>query len=140
MASTLGGLNTKATDAVAGRFASTVTPQFDSRDDAYKAYLGEPKLALMPSPHDNISNTNYDLPEAYVGQNLHLKTTLEGLIMNQSNEFYTTILLPWSYTDQIKFNWNTWQFDDIHVPEVPHEGISRYIRSEERRVGKECRL
>ncbi|KKK56061.1 hypothetical protein LCGC14_3068310, partial [marine sediment metagenome] len=78
------------------------------------------------------SYTNYDLPEAYKGKNLFLRDTIDGLIMDAKDEWYTTAALPWAQTDQMHIQWNEFHFNRRLVDRVPHEGISRLVTSSKR--------
>lgn len=95
----------------------------------YEKYFGPPIGEVKPSPYDKIPYTNYDLPEYYKGKNLFLRDTIDGLIMDASDRWYTTVALPWAQTDQLHLIWNEWHFNTSLVGRVPHEGISRLVTS-----------
>lgn len=84
--------------------------------------------AIKQSPYVKRPVTSLDLPDVYKGENIYLKDTIEGFIL-EDNEWYTTVCLPWSVTDQMHVKWNEWNFNTVLADRVPHRGISRLITS-----------
>lgn len=97
-------------------------------NDKLELYLGPKAGNVEPSAYDKISSTNYDLPEYYKGKNLFLRDSIDGFIMD-SNRWYTTVCLPWAYTDQAHITFNEWHFNLVMAGRVPHEGVSRLVTS-----------
>ena len=97
-------------------------------NDKLELYLGPKAGNVEPSAYDKISSTNYDLPEYYKGKNLFLRDSIDGFIMD-SNRWYTTVCLPWAYTDQAHITFNEWHFNMVMAGRVPHEGVSRLVTS-----------
>lgn len=94
--------------------------------------FGPPKQNYVPSLLDNQLFTHYDLPEAFKGTNMYLTTRLAGFIID-SNEWFTTVCLPWIETDQHHVEMNTWTFNATLADRVPHEGVSRLVSSKKGR-------
>lgn len=99
--------------------------------DVVKQFLGDLPTHKIPNVSERVKYVNYDLAEAYAGRNLFLEERVTGLIL-EPNSWYTTICLPWLQTDQIYFEWSTWNFDLTYADIVPNEGVSRMIESSKR--------
>jgi len=113
----------------------TSTPADGGQGNAFLEYFGPPNGAVNAAPYDKYKYTTYDLPEAYIGKNLYLRDTIDGLITgdNAQHTWYTSpACLPYQETDQIHLSWNVWQFNRTLAGQVPHEGISRLITSSKR--------
>lgn len=94
-------------------------------------YFGPPQGMPLQTAYDNFAYTNFDAREAYRGRNLFMAETITGFILEQ-NDWYTTIALPWMYTDQLHIKFNEWKFNHVLAGRVPHEGISRLISTSKR--------
>ncbi len=80
---------------------------FSSADNPWLAFFGAPTSPWKTTSYDKYDRHNYSLPEAYVGQNKTLAQTIDELIYTEET-FYTTELLPYSFTDQISVAWDKW--------------------------------
>ncbi len=89
--------------------------------------LGPALSVVKPNVADRISNTHYDLPDKYRRSSLKIKETIEGFIMDDSENWYTTICLPWASTEELHYEWNEWHFNTMLASRVPHEGVSRLV-------------
>ena len=94
-------------------------------------YFGEPNGELKLNVYDRYKHETYDLPEAYKGQCLYLRDTMDGLIV-EGNDWYTTVALPWVQTEHMHIAWNEFHFNQTLAGRVPHEGVSRLISSSKR--------
>lgn len=75
------------------------------------------------------SAENYDLPEAYVGQNPFLSRVIVTLITDD-DMWITRVALPMRTTNaQGEIMWNIWTFDNHALTNVPEEGVSRLLSS-----------
>ena len=95
-------------------------------------YFGEPSGDLKLNAFDRYKHETYDLPEAYKGQCLYLRDTMDGLIVEGNNDWYTTVALPWIQTEHMHIAWNEFHFNQTLAGRVPHEGVSRLISSSKR--------
>lgn len=98
-------------------------------DNPVMRFLGPLIPGMEPTALDGVKTTNFDLTENYRGKNVQIRTVIEGLLMDNPNDFLTTVALPWARTDQMHFTWNEWRFDTPLIDRVPHEGISRMLQS-----------
>lgn len=106
---------------------TTVKPTDNKYGNPWMEYFGTPKHQMNTEAYEGFSNLNYDMPEAYRGQNKFLKETITGFILQPDN-WETTVALPFLWTDQLHFQWNEMHFDDMSpVGRTPHEGVSRLI-------------
>lgn len=80
-------------------------------------------------PDDELSHETYNLPEAYKGSNKHLANVLDFMIRKE-DEFYTSKLLPWSYTDEIHVQWEIFRFNRTLMDVEPEQGIPRLVTAE----------
>ena len=104
---------------------STTIP--DSVQQVFK-YLGPPTSQFQQSAYDNHPYSDWDMREAYKGKNLFMTDTITGYIL-EANDFYTTLLLPWMYSEQLHVRFNEWHFNSTLAGRVPYEGISRLVTS-----------
>lgn len=101
---------------------------FSSADNPWMAFFGAPTAPWKTTSYDKYDRHNYSLPEAYVGQNKTLAQTIDELIYNEET-FYTTELLPFSFTDQISVQWDKIEFNEHFTGIVPEQGVSRLVSS-----------
>ena len=78
---------------------------------------------------DQLSHETYNLPRAYVGKNKYLEETLDFMIRKE-DEFYTSSLLPWEYTDDLHIAWEHWSFNRTLADLEPHQGLPRFVTQE----------
>lgn len=107
-------------DAVAGHNLPVSYGEGAEEGNKYMKYLGPGHANVKPDAYDKLRVQNQDLPDKYKGQNLYVRDTLDGFIM-EDNEWYTTLALPWAVTDQLSVVWNEWRFNTVLAGRVPHE-------------------
>ena len=78
---------------------------------------------------DKLSHETYNLPRAYVGKNKYLEETLDFMIRKE-DEFYTSRLLPWEFTDDLNIAWESWSFNRTIADLEPHQGLPRFVTQE----------
>lgn len=81
---------------------------------------------------DELPHETFNLPDAYKGKNLHLEDVLDFMIRRE-DEFYTTRLLPWFYTDDIHVEWEIFRFNRTLMDVEPEQGIPRLVTAETER-------
>ena len=81
---------------------------------------------------DQLAHETFNLPKAYEGKNKRLEDILDFMIRKE-DEFYTSELLPWSYSEDIHIVWNVWKFSRTLADVVPEQGISRLVTQESER-------
>jgi len=69
--------------------------------------------------------THNDLYQLYEGQNLYLRDTILGFILDEK-EWYTSVI-PWFETDEMNIAFNIFEFQNTLATIVPNEGVSRLI-------------
>jgi hypothetical protein len=96
----------------------------------YAEYFGaNSKYEREINPDDQLSHETYNLPEAYKGSNKHLANVLDFMIRKE-DEFYTSKLLPWSYTDELHVQWEIFRFNRTLMDVEPEQGIPRLVTAE----------
>lgn len=105
-----------------------------NKNNPWEPFLGPPRYKIDTSAYDRQRFVNYDLPEAYKGENLFLRDNLDLLVLS-GETFYTDVLLPMKRTDQLRVKWSVWEFNQHFTDVVPEEGVSRLIESERRELG-----
>jgi len=96
----------------------------------YAEYFGaNSKYEREVNPDDQLSHETYNLPEAYKGSNKHLANVLDFMIRKE-DEFYTSKLLPWSYTDELHVQWEIFRFNRTLMDVEPEQGIPRLVTAE----------
>lgn len=66
-----------------------------------------------------LAHETYNLPESYKGRNLFLERVLDYKIRKE-DEFYTSKLLPWEYTDDLHVAWEVFSFNRTLADLEPH--------------------
>lgn len=121
--------------AVGDRYSITAAappaPKGGSNLEVWARYFGPPAYPIQTNPYDKYAVETYDLPEAYKGRNLFLRTQIDNLI-RQGSDWYTAVALPWKQTNDIHIAWNEWHFSSTLAGRVPHEGVSRLVSSSKR--------
>ncbi len=84
---------------------------YSTADNPWAAFFGSPTAPWKTTSYDKYDRHNYNLPEAYVGQNLTVAQTLDELIYTDEN-YYTSELLPYEFTDQVSVQWDKWEFNE----------------------------
>ena len=93
------------------------------------------KLARIPDTHTPMSAhasllTDHrrrlsSQPDAYLGKNVHLRDTLNNLILSSPQDWQTTVALPWMKIEGVTVAWDEVHFDVRLLQRVPYEGASR---------------
>ena len=78
---------------------------------------------------DKLSHETYNLPRAYVGKNKYLEEVLDFMIRKE-DEFYTSKLLPWEYTDDLNVAWEIFSFNRTLADLEPSQGLPRFVTQE----------
>jgi len=78
---------------------------------------------------EQLAHETYNLPRAYEGKNKFLEEVLDFKI-RQEDEFYTSKLLPWSYTDDLHVAWEIFSFNRTLADLEPHQGVPRYVSAQ----------
>ncbi len=77
---------------------------------------------------DQLAHESFNLPKAYEGKNKFLEEVLDFKIRKE-DEFYTSKLLPWEYTDDIHVKWEIFSFNRSIADLEPHQGVPRFVSS-----------
>lgn len=78
---------------------------------------------------DQLAHESYNLPKAYEGKNKFLESVLDFKIRKE-DEFYTSKLLPWEYTDDIHVKWEIFSFNRSIADLEPHQGVPRFVSAQ----------
>ena len=105
------------------------TQTMTEKSNKWTDYFGRPLKEYRTTADANQTFDRYDLPEAYKGKNLFLANTIEGFVLKDEDLLWTRQILPLVRTDQLRVQFSTWDFSETLAGRVPHEGISRIIRS-----------
>jgi len=82
-----------------------------------------------PRADDRLAKETYNLPKAYEGKNLFLEEVLDFKIRKE-DEFYTSRLLPWKFTDDIHVKWEIFSFNRTLADLIPEQGVPRYVSAQ----------
>ena len=97
-------------------------------NDAIANFFGPPIQKVVPNQYYNKKETHWTLPEAYKGESLFLKDTVEGLMYDNS-PWTTSRALPWWYSEQLNVKRNIWRLEQGMLPIEPHEGMPRLLEA-----------
>ena len=78
---------------------------------------------------EQLAHETYNLPKAYEGRNKFLEEVLDFKIRKE-DEFYTSRLLPWSYTEDLSVKWEIFSFNRTLADLEPHQGLPRYVSAQ----------
>ena len=100
----------------------------EPKDSTWDTYFGKPVIPYERADNQ-LSHETYNLPKAYEGKNKHLEDVLDFMIRKE-DEFYTSKLLPWSYTDELHVQWEIFRFNRTLMDVEPEQGIPRLVTAE----------
>lgn len=129
-------LSTRKVTATANVSGMDVSQKYDAfnhgavpeEQSPWHGFFGAPPHPYKSASYEKYDRHNYNLPEAYIGQNLQLAQTIDELIYTEET-FYTTELLPYYFTDQLSIAWDKWEFNEHFTGIVPEQGVSRLVTS-----------
>lgn len=78
---------------------------------------------------EQLSHETYNLPKSYEGRNKFLESVLDFKIRKE-DEFYTSKLLPWEFTDDLHVAWEIFSFNRTLADLEPHQGVPRYVSAQ----------
>lgn len=78
---------------------------------------------------EQLAHETYNLPRAYEGKNKFLEEVLDFKIRKE-DEFYTSRLLPWEFTDDLHVAWEIFSFNRTLADLEPHQGVPRYVSAQ----------
>jgi len=93
-----------------------------------KAFFGDPIQKVTPSIYDHQPYTHHTLPKAFEGENMWLKDTVEGLLIDGDTTWQTTRALPWMHNNNLTVKMHIYSFEPGMINHEPHEGIPRLIQ------------
>jgi len=99
-----------------------------TKESTWDTYFGKPVVPYERADNQ-LSHETYNLPKAYEGKNKHLEDVLDFMIRKE-DEFYTSKLLPWSYTDELHVQWEIFRFNRTLMDVEPEQGIPRLVTAE----------
>lgn len=102
-----------------------------SKDTTWETYFGKP-LIPYERADNQLSHETYNLPKSYEGKNKHLEDVLDFMIRKE-DEFYTSKLLPWSFTEELHVQWEIFRFNRTLMDVEPEQGIPRLVTAETER-------
>ena len=76
---------------------------------------------------DAYYTNTHELPDAYIGRNHFLMSTLDYLITKEGRDFLTKIILPYEHTDNTNVAWEVFHFDRSIVDIEPEQGVPQFI-------------
>lgn len=108
-------------------FASSI----EEKVKKLEPFFGPPLKQLSDGGNHNVATL--PLHEYFSGSSLFLANTIAGLVLDREvQSWYTTVCLPWVYTEEMTVTLNEWIFNNVPVGRVPSEGVSRMITSSKR--------
>jgi hypothetical protein len=103
--------------------------------DAWTPFLGAPVVPYKQKPSKSINK--YNMPDAYIGQNLTLRDTVEDLTFTAYQTWYTERALPAVRTDQIHLQWERQIANPAFMPLQPHQTAPRVVTSKSKMMTAE---
>lgn len=109
-------------------FAASYQSRSNPAENALYDFLGMPTRRMPIDTNSMRPRVNQVGADAYEGRFAFLSDTIEGFVL-YDNEPYTLIFLPWVFTDEKNFTFNTIVFDKALPGPTPFEGTSRLVTS-----------
>lgn len=88
-------------------------------------FFGKPAQPEKLNDFSEHHAATYHFPDAYLGKNVHLRDTLNNLILSSPQDWQTTTALPWMKIEGVTVAWDEVHFDVRLLQRVPYEGASR---------------
>lgn len=88
-------------------------------------FFGKPAQPEKLNDFSEHHAATYHFPDAYLGKNVHLRDTLNNLILSSPQDWQTTVALPWMKIEGVTVAWDEVHFDVRLLQRVPYEGASR---------------
>lgn len=101
---------------------------FSQEDNPWAGFFGAPSAPWKTTSYDEYDRGVYNLPDAYQGKNETISQTIDELIYSDET-YYTSILLPFNFTNNISIVWDKWEFNEHFTGIVPEQGVSRLVSS-----------
>ena len=90
-------------------------------------FFGELNGTVVDVKQDQYYQNTHELPDAYIGRNRFLMSTLDYLITKEGRDFLTNVILPFEHTDNTNVAWEVFHFDRSLADIEPEQGVPRYV-------------
>lgn len=97
-----------------------------STEHVLQSFFGT-TTAKEPLTKDAYYTNTHELPDAYIGRNHFLMSTLDYLITKEGRDFLTKVILPYEHTDNTNVAWEVFHFDRSIVDIEPEQGVPQFI-------------
>jgi len=82
-------------------------------------FLGQPMAPEKLDDYTEAHAATLHFPDAYFGQNVKLRETLNNLVLNSPQNWQTTVALPFMQLDGVTVEWDEVRFDVRMMQRVP---------------------
>jgi len=104
---------------------ATFAPSKNDILNTLEFFFGKPAQPEKLHDFSEHHAATYHFPDAYLGKNVHLRDTLNNLILSSPQDWQTTTALPWMKIEGVTVVWDEVHFDVRLLQRVPYEGASR---------------
>ena len=94
---------------------------------AVAQFFGELSGTQQTVKEDQYFQNTHELPDAYIGRNKFLMSTLDYLITKEGRDFLTQVILPFEHTENTNVAWEIFHFDRSIADIEPEQGVPRYV-------------
>jgi hypothetical protein len=95
--------------------------------DLYSAYLGPLPIMQRTDPYAKRNVQTWEMPEAYKGQNLYLRDTVEDLMFTSNQTYLTQRILPLFATDRVNMQWEHFEANAHLMDLTPYQTTSHAV-------------
>ena len=95
--------------------------------DLYSAYLGPLPILQRTDSYAKRNVQTWEMPEAYKGQNLYLRDTVEDLMFTSNQTYLTQRILPLFATDQVNMQWEHFEANAHLMDLTPYQTTSHAV-------------
>lgn len=98
---------------------ATFAPSKEDILNTLEFFFGKPAQPEKLHDFSEYHAATYDFPDAYIGKNVHLRDTLNNLILSSPQDWQTTVALPWMKIEGVTVQWDEVHFDVRLLQRVP---------------------
>lgn len=87
--------------------------------DSLRFFFGDPAAPEKLDRFTEQHAATFELPDAYSGQSVQLRDTMNSLILQQPDQWQTRRMLPFRQIDGLNVQWDSISFDQRLMQRVP---------------------
>jgi hypothetical protein len=98
----------------------------------WSSFFNDVPGTATPNSMDKAPFTTWTQPKAFLDRTSQLMETVDNVVRNNIQQFYTTLLLPMVPTKEQRWQWNEFHFNHVMPNATPELAPSRLVTSQDR--------